>query len=141
MLEPEFCSQQTILIETPRWSFVKRNERGQIDYVSPVPSPFHYGSLIDLKGGDGDPMDALWFGETPEGNQITGIVIGVIRFQDKGLVDDKWILTDGRALNHLELMALQQFFRGYAILKNLLEFVTSRAMNSELVSVDLWHKS
>ena len=141
MLEPKFCSQQTILIETSRGSFVKRNEHGQIDYVSPVPSPFHYGSLIGLDGGDGDPMDALWFGDTPNDIQVIGIVIGVVRFRDKGSVDDKWILTDGRPLTRVELFALQHFFRGYATLKNLLEFVTSCAMNSQLIAIELYHKS
>ena len=141
MLEPEFCSQQTILIETPRWAFVKRNEHGQIDYLSPIPSPFHYGSLQGLTGGDGDPMDALWFGTTPQDSYVTGTVVGVVRFRDKGSVDDKWILTDGRPLTHTEQKALQHFFRGYATLKNLLEFVTSRAMNSQLVTIELWHNS
>lgn len=141
MLEPKFCSQQTILIETPRGSFVKRNEHGQIDYVSPIPCPFHYGCLPELNGGDGDPMDALWFGYTPHDTHITGIVIGVVRFRDHGSVDDKWILTDGRALTRVELWGLQHFFRGYATLKNLLELVTSRAMNSQLVTIELWHKS
>ena len=141
MLEPEFCSQQTILIETPRGSFVKRNEHGKIDYVSPLPCPFHYGCLPKLIGGDGDPMDALWFGEAPSGNQVSGIVVGVVRFRDKGSVDDKWILTDGRPLTQGEHMALQHFFRGYATVKNLLEFVTSRAMNSQLVAIELWHNA
>lgn len=141
MLEPEFCSQQTILIETPKGSFVKRNEHGQIDYVSPIPCPFHYGCLRGLDGGDGDPMDGLWFGETPKSDQVVGVVIGVVRFRDKGSVDDKWILTDGRALTRVELWSLQHFFRGYATLKNLLELVTSRAMSSQLVTIELWHKS
>ena len=141
MLEPEFCSQQTILIETPKGSFVKRNEHGQIDYVSPLPCPFHYGCLMGLDGGDGDPMDAIWFGKSPSNNQVTGVVIGVVRFIDKGAVDDKWLVTDGRPLTRTEIWSLQNFFRGYATLKNLLEFITDRAMNSELVTIELWHNA
>ena len=141
MLEPEFRSQQTILIETSKGSFVKRNEHGQIDYVSPLPCPFHYGCLIGLDGGDGDPMDAIWFGQPPLNDRVRGVVIGVVRFRDKGAVDDKWILTDGRALTRTEIWSLQNFFRGYARLKNLLEFVTDRAMNSQLLTIELCHNS
>ena len=138
MLEPDYRSQQTILIETPRGAFVKRNEQGQIDYVSPLPSPFHYGSLLGLMGGDGDPMDAIWFGESPTDGIAKGIVIGVVRFLDKGEVDDKWILTNGRALSRSELWCLHHFFRVYARLKNLLEFVCDRDMSSKLISVEIW---
>ena len=141
MLEPDFRSQQTILIETSRGSFVKRNEKGQIDYVSPLPCPFHYGCLPGLDGGDGDPLDAIWFGPTPVNDRVKGIVIGVVRFRDNGAVDDKWVLTNGRALTRTEIWSLQNFFRGYATLKNLLELVTDRAMNSELVNIELWHNS
>ena len=94
-----------------------------------------------MDGGDGDPMDAIWFGQTPHRNQVTGIVVGVVRFRDKGAIDDKWIVTDGRSLTRTEKWSLQNFFRGYATLKNLLEFVTDRAMNSELVNIELLNNS
>ena len=86
-------------------------------------------------------MDAIWFGHAPISNRFTGTVIGVVRFIDKGNTDDKWLLTDGRSLTHGELLALQHFFRGYATFKNLLEFVSSRAMNSHLVDIEFSHKS
>ena len=52
-------SEYHIYIETPRGSFVKRNEHGRVDFISPVPCPFHYGHVIGFDGGDGDPLDAL----------------------------------------------------------------------------------
>lgn len=139
MLEPERLSEQTIIIETPRGAFVKRNEEGGVDYISPFPSPFHYGRLENFAGGDGDPMDAIWFGTRSSTDRIDGVVIGVVRFVDKGEVDDKWILSDGRSLTTGEVIGLKSFFAGYAALKNGLELFRNRAMNSTLLGIELFH--
>ncbi len=138
MDEPERNSMQTILIETPRGSFVKRNEHGDIDYVSPLPSPFHYGRLQGFQGGDGDPMDAIWFGATPVDNRATGRVVGVVHFVDGGQVDDKWVLTDQATLSAWQKRQLTYFFALYARLKNILVLLGNRAMNSHVRSIDLW---
>lgn len=139
MLEPERLSEQTIIIETPRGSFVKRNEEGGVDYISPFPSPFHYGRLEKFAGGDGDPMDAIWFGSHLSSDRIAGVVIGVVRFKDTGDVDDKWILTDGRPLTRSQVVGLKLFFTGYAALKNGLELFRNRAMNSSLLGIEFFH--
>jgi hypothetical protein len=34
-----------VLIEIPRGSFVKRGSTGHVDFVSPLPCPFNYGSV------------------------------------------------------------------------------------------------
>ncbi|HPF59134.1 MAG TPA: hypothetical protein PK820_10110 [Candidatus Competibacteraceae bacterium] len=42
------------VIEIPLGSFPKRGSAGQLDFVSPFPCPFHYGSVeafAGLKGG------------------------------------------------------------------------------------------
>ena len=110
MQEPARNSMQTILIETPRGSFVKRNEHGAIDYVSPLPSPFNYGRLQGFNGGDGDPMDAIWFGSDPVAKRATGSIVGVVRFVDGGQVDDKWLLTDQETLSVWQHRQLLYFF-------------------------------
>ncbi len=138
MHEPERNSMQTILIETPRWSFVKRNEHGGIDYVSPLPSPFHYGRLEGFAGGDGDPMDVIWFGSAPVDNRATGRIVGVVRFVDGGQVDDKWLLTDQSTLSVWQYRQLKHFFALYASLKNILVLLGNRAINSHVRSIDLW---
>ena len=35
---------------------------GTVDFVSPLPSPFNYGSVPDTLSEDGDPLDALLVG-------------------------------------------------------------------------------
>ena len=34
-----------VVIEIPRWSFLKRGSSGRIDFVSPLPCPFNYGAV------------------------------------------------------------------------------------------------
>jgi len=34
-----------VVIEIPRRSFLKRGSTGHIDFVSPLPCPFNYGSV------------------------------------------------------------------------------------------------
>ena len=34
-----------VVIEIPRGSFLKRGSTGHIDFVSPLPCPFNYGSV------------------------------------------------------------------------------------------------
>ena len=45
--------KKIIYIETPKGSFVKRNEQQRIDFVSPLPCPFNYGHIKGEVGGDG----------------------------------------------------------------------------------------
>ena len=32
-----------VVIEIPRWSFLKRGSSGGVDFVSPFPCPYNYG--------------------------------------------------------------------------------------------------
>ena len=50
------------VIEIPRGSFLKRGWNGSIDFVSPFPCPFNYGSIPDYIGGEGDLLDAVVLG-------------------------------------------------------------------------------
>jgi inorganic pyrophosphatase len=34
-----------VVIEIPRGSFLKRGSTGRVDFVSPLPCPFNYGSV------------------------------------------------------------------------------------------------
>ena len=43
-----------VVIEVPKWGFVKRGMHEHVDFVSPVPCPFNYGSVDTLIGLDGD---------------------------------------------------------------------------------------
>lgn len=138
MEEPTVNSIQTILIETPKWSFVKRNELGKIDYVSPLPSPFDYGRLEGFAGGDGDPMDAIWLGTRLDSDRAIGNIIGVVRFIDGGATDDKWLLSDKSTVSQFDFQMLNIFFRVYAHAKNVLDLFGDRAIISELNAIEIW---
>ncbi len=137
-IEPEKMSTQTIVIETPKWSFVKRNEHGKIDFLSPIPSPFWYGRLDGFAGGDGDPMDCIWLGRQPEGQMAEGKVIGVVRFIDGGACDDKWLLSDFSTISTWDKKKLTIFFSLYAVFKNGLVLLRDRAINSKLDAIEIW---
>ncbi len=99
----------SVVIEVPRGSFLKRElaedgrggrgrGRGRIEYVSPLPCPFHYGSIEGTRGADGDALDAvvLGGGAARAGERRAGRVIGVVRFVDAGVCDDKYVVrADG----------------------------------------------
>jgi inorganic pyrophosphatase len=106
-----------VRIEVPRGSFVKRGARGQVEFVSPLPCPFHYGSVEGVIGGDGDAQDALLLGAGgPRGSVHERPVRGTVRFIDEGLPDDKWVCSDA-PLTRRDELALVAFFRLYGVVK------------------------
>jgi hypothetical protein len=83
-----------VVVEVPKWSFVKRSQNGIIDFVSPLPCLFNYGSVPIIPAPDGDPLDAIILGKRlPLGHQGIVRVKGIIKFTDAGLVDNKLICT------------------------------------------------
>jgi hypothetical protein len=60
-----------VLVEVPRGSFLKRGSTGHVDFVSPLPCPFNYGSVPNYLGLEGDLLDALVLGpRLPLGTRI-----------------------------------------------------------------------
>lgn len=114
------AAQVEVWVEVPRGGLLKRDHLGHIDYVSPMPSPFNYGSVPGVIAEDGAPQDVILLGpRLPRGHRGRWPVLGVVRFVDGGLCDDKLVcgkgvLTPGRRL------ALATFFRVYARFKRLL---------------------
>ena len=106
-------------IEVSRGSFVKGNGNQTVDFFSPIPCPYNYGSLEGTLGEDGEPVDAVVLGPTlPLGERIHGALVGVVYFRDAGLLDDKLILRVGGApLSARERFQLGLFFRVYATIK------------------------
>ena len=51
-----------VIIEVPRGSFLKRGSTGSIDFISPLPCPFNYGSVPKFLGLEGDLLDAVVLG-------------------------------------------------------------------------------
>lgn len=105
-----------IVIEVPRFSFVKRGPTGAVDFLSPFPSPFNYGSIPDTLAADGEPRDVLLLGpRLPRGCRTEANVLGVVRFLDAGVPDPK--VVAGRRLGRRDRSTIDAFFRLYALAK------------------------
>jgi inorganic pyrophosphatase len=81
-----------VIIEIPRGSFLKRGSSGKLDFISPFPCPFNYGSIPAFIGLDGDLLDAVVLGpRLPLGTTVKVHAWGAVRMIDRGLYDDKLI--------------------------------------------------
>lgn len=108
------------IIEIPRFGFVKREGDGHVDFVSPVPCPFNYGSIPDTLGEDGDPLDAVVLGRRrPRGTRVELDALAEVDFLDGGHADPKLILGQG-PLRRRDRVQIEVFFRIYAGLKTAL---------------------
>ena len=106
-----------VVIEVPRGAFVKRRGDGRVDFVSPIPSPFNYGSIVGTAAPDGDPLDAVVLGRRLErGARVCAPARAVAAFVDAG-VDDPKVICASHPISALELRAVAAFFRFYALAK------------------------
>jgi inorganic pyrophosphatase len=109
-----------VLIEVPRGSFVKRGSTGHVDFVSPLPCPFNYGSVPSHLGLEGDLLDAVVLGpRLALGTRTRVRAWGAVTFMDRGMIDDK-LICGGRAPDPSERRRILRFFRFYARCKGLL---------------------
>jgi inorganic pyrophosphatase len=109
-----------VVIEIPRGSFLKRGSTGHIDFVSPLPCPFNYGSVPDYVGLEGDLLDALVLGpRLPLGARIRVAAWGAVTLTDRGMADDKLVCSE-RPLTASQRRGVLRFFRFYARCKGLL---------------------
>jgi len=108
------------VIEIPRGSFLKRGSTGKVDFVSPLPCPFNYGSVPDYLGLEGDLLDALVLGpRLPRGTRVRVRAWGAVTLVDRGMVDDK-LVCGHRAPSRSQWRWVLRFFRVYARCKGLL---------------------
>ena len=115
-----------VVIEVPRGSFLKRGSTGQLDFISPLPCPFNYGSVPNLLGLEGDLLDAVVLGpRLPLGTRIRIKAWGAVILTDRGMTDDKLICSE-RAPSELERNNVLRFFRLYARCKGLLNLWRGR---------------
>jgi len=115
-----------VVIEVPRGSFLKRGSTGHIDFVSPFPCPFNYGSVPAYIGLEGDLLDAVVLGPTlPYGTRVRVTARGAVVLTDRGMTDDKLICSD-RPLSENERRKVLRFFHLYARCKGLLNLVRRR---------------
>lgn len=124
---PAFASTPVeVVIEVPRGAFVKRDAHGSLEFVSPLPCPFNYGSLPTVPAADGDAQDAVVLGpRQAAGQRVQVPVRALVRFVDAGQQDDKLICAH-TALSAADRRAVLGFFRLYALCKRLMNFARGR---------------
>jgi inorganic pyrophosphatase len=126
MPQIEVGDEVLVEIEVPRLGFVKPRARGGIDFVSPLPCPYNYGSVVGTKASDGDPIDALIMGaRLRRGTRVRARVVAVMGFVDAGDDDPKLVCSDA-PLTPRERAGIERFFRVYAVAKRALSAVRGR---------------
>ena len=116
-----------VLIEVPRGSFAKRDARGAVEFLSPLPCPFNYGCVPALPAPDGDALDAVVLGPRLSMGQRTQTTVrGTIAFVDAGQHDDKLICAALELTAHERCLVLG-FFHFYALCKRLMNRAQGRS--------------
>ena len=111
-----------VVIEIPKGSFLKRGSTGHIDFISPLPCPFNYGSVPSHIGLEGDLLDALVLGpRLPIGTRMRVKAWGAVVLTDRGMTDDKLVCSAHRP-SAAERQHVLRFFHFYAKCKGLLNF-------------------
>ena len=126
-----------VQIDAPRFSFIKRDDRGAIDFVSPLPCPFNYGSVPGTRSGDGDRIDALVLGaRRPRGLVRRLPVVAIAHFTDAGELDPKWICA-ARPLGLGAYLQVDAFFRLYALAKRALNRARGKTGETRYDGIEL----
>jgi inorganic pyrophosphatase len=119
--------QLEVVIEIPRGSFLKRGSTGQLDFVSPFPCPFNYGSVDAFIGLEGDLLDAVVLGpRLSRGSRVTVHAFGAVGLTDRGMYDDK-LICGYRPIGQWQRLLVLLFFKAYARCKGLLNFMRGQA--------------
>jgi len=114
------------VIEIPRGSFLKRGSTGHVDFVSPLPCPFNYGSVPRYIGREGDLLDAVVLGpRLPRGTRLRVRAWGAVTLTDRGMTDDK-LICSVQAPDPGQRHRVLRFFHFYAKCKGLLNFLRRR---------------
>jgi len=109
-----------VVIEVPRGSFKKRGASGTVDFISPFPCPFNYGSIRTHVSDDNDFLDAVVLGPRfSRGKRLETMVRGAVGFLDRDIYDDK-IICSHRPMSQWTRFYVLLFFHFYAFCKRLL---------------------
>lgn len=123
---PRAAPEVEVVIEIPRGSFVKRGSNGRVDFVSPLPCPFNYGSIEKFIGLEGDLLDAVVLGPRLHyGTSISVRAYGAVGVTDRGMYDDK-LICSCHPIGATQKRMVLAFFWFYAKSKSLLNLVRGR---------------
>lgn len=126
-----------MVVEAPRFSWVKPTPSGGVDFVSPLPCPFNYGCAPDHPSGDGDALDVVLLGSRrAAGTRLEVPVRGVVRFIDAGDIDDKLVcsLHEPRAW---EWSLVRAFFTVYGPAKGLINRWRAKDGSTRMLVVEV----
>ena len=119
-----------VVIEIPRGSFLKRGSSGDIDFVSPFPCPFNYGSIHQYIGGEGDFLDAVVLGpRLAAGTIVTVNAYGAVGLSERFMSDDKLICA-AAPITHADQRNALRFFQFYAFCKGFLNMLRGQSGRS-----------
>jgi inorganic pyrophosphatase len=123
---PQEIPKLEVIIEIPRGCFLKRGSLGHLEFISPLPCPFNYGSVEKYVGLDGDLLDAVVLGpRLQRGSRISVQALGAVRLIDCGMQDDK-IICGNRPIGSRQRFFILLFFNIYAKCKGVLNFFRGR---------------
>jgi inorganic pyrophosphatase len=109
-----------VVVEVPLGGFLKRGSTGRLDFVSPFPCPFNYGSVPAYVGLEGDLLDAVVIDRRlPPGTRTTVRAWGAVGLTDRAMYDDK-LICSRRPVRPWQRVLVVAFFRFYALCKGLL---------------------
>jgi inorganic pyrophosphatase len=109
-----------VIIEIPRGSFIKRGSTGHVDFLSPLPCPYNYGSVPNFVGLEGDLLDALVLGPRLRAGSLLRVKAwGAVTLMDRGMSDDK-LVCSALPPTDAEKQTVLRFFHFYAKCKGLL---------------------
>ena len=115
-----------VVIEIPKGSFIKRGSTGHVDFVSPVPCPYNYGSVPSHVGLEGDLLDALVLGPRLQAGTLLRVrAWGAVTLTDRGMSDDKLVCSSA-PLSAADKSNVLRFFAFYARCKGLLNILRRR---------------
>jgi inorganic pyrophosphatase len=120
-----------VVIEIPRGSFIKRGSTGHVDFISPLPCPYNYGSVPAFVGLEGDLLDALVLGPRLRAGSVLRVKAwGAVTLVDRGMADDKLVCSHALP-SDAERQGVLRFFRFYAKCKGLLNVWRQRPGRNE----------
>jgi len=124
-----------VVIEIPRGSFLKRGSFGHIDFVSPVPCPYNYGSIHQYIGGEGDYLDAVVLGpRLAAGTCVQVNAYGSVGLSERYMSDDK-LICSSVPITKADRRKILFFFNIYAACKGFLNILRGQKGRS---SCDGW---
>ncbi|MEM9188571.1 MAG: inorganic diphosphatase [Myxococcota bacterium] len=130
---PSVGSTVRVRIEVSKGGFAKRDAEGRIEFATPIPCPYNYGSIIDTVSADGEGIDAVLLGgRVRRGELRTATVRAVARFVDAGQ-DDPKVICSTQPFQSKDRVLLTLFFRIYSRVKQVKQIFDGEAGRTRFI--------